>query len=45
VVVASEPWDDDPRWRSVPDHHLVTARLTGAGTAVEIRPLDEEGPT
>ena len=24
VVVASEPWDDDPRWIDVPDrHHLV----------------------
>ena len=22
VVVASEPWDDDPRWVDVPDHHL-----------------------
>jgi gamma-glutamyl hercynylcysteine S-oxide hydrolase len=25
VVVASEPYDDDPRWADVPDHHLVTA--------------------
>jgi gamma-glutamyl hercynylcysteine S-oxide hydrolase len=25
VVVASEPYDDDPRWTDVPDHHLVTA--------------------
>ena len=24
VVVASEPWDDDPAWRDVPDHHLLT---------------------
>src|SRR5215471_8802386 len=23
VVVASEPWDDDPGWRDVPDHHLL----------------------
>jgi glutamine amidotransferase len=23
VVVASEPYDDDPRWADVPDHHLV----------------------
>jgi glutamine amidotransferase len=23
VVVASEPFDDDPRWADVPDHHLV----------------------
>jgi glutamine amidotransferase len=25
VVVASEPYDDDPGWREVPDRHLVTA--------------------
>ncbi|MEU5217121.1 ergothioneine biosynthesis protein EgtC [Streptomyces sp. NPDC020807] len=25
VVVASEPYDDDPRWREVPGHTLVTA--------------------
>ncbi len=29
VVVASEPYDDDPRWRDVPDHVLV--RVTGDG--------------
>jgi len=23
VVIASEPYDDDPRWVDVPDHHLV----------------------
>ena len=23
VVVASEPYDDDPRWQDVPEHHLV----------------------
>jgi gamma-glutamyl hercynylcysteine S-oxide hydrolase len=23
IVVASEPYDDDRRWRDVPDHHLV----------------------
>jgi gamma-glutamyl hercynylcysteine S-oxide hydrolase len=23
IVVASEPYDDDPRWTDVPDHHLV----------------------
>jgi len=23
VVVASEPYDEDPRWTEVPDHHLV----------------------
>lgn len=26
VLVASEPHDDDPAWRPVPDHSLVTAR-------------------
>ncbi|MET9346599.1 ergothioneine biosynthesis protein EgtC [Streptomyces termitum] len=25
AVVASEPYDDDPRWREVPEHTLVTA--------------------
>lgn len=25
VVVASEPYDDDPAWRQVPDRHLVVA--------------------
>jgi gamma-glutamyl hercynylcysteine S-oxide hydrolase len=25
VVIASEPYDDDPRWTDVPDHHLVRA--------------------
>lgn len=26
VVVASEPYDDDPRWTDIPDHHLVDIR-------------------
>jgi len=25
VVVATEPWDDDPRWVDLPDRHLLTA--------------------
>jgi glutamine amidotransferase len=25
VVVASEPYDDDPRWTDLPDHHLIEA--------------------
>jgi glutamine amidotransferase len=29
VVVASEPWDDDPRWQPVPDRHLVLATRFG----------------
>ncbi|MET8010368.1 ergothioneine biosynthesis protein EgtC [Streptomyces sp. NPDC005271] len=28
VVVASEPYDDDPRWTEVPDHTLLTATRT-----------------
>ncbi len=23
MVVASEPYDDDPRWADVPEHHLI----------------------
>jgi gamma-glutamyl hercynylcysteine S-oxide hydrolase len=29
VVVASEPYDDDPRWIDVPDHHLVDVTANG----------------
>ena len=29
VVVASEPWDDDPRWVDVPDRHLLEVTLDG----------------
>ncbi len=32
VVVASEPWDDDPRWVDVPDRHLI--EVTPAGVTV-----------
>ncbi len=32
VVVASEPWDDDPRWVTVPDRHRV--EVTSAGVTV-----------
>ncbi len=32
VVVASEPFDDDPAWRAIPDHSLITA--TSDGVAV-----------
>ncbi len=36
VVLASEPWDDDPRWVDVPDHHLIEATSQGvAVTALE----------
>jgi gamma-glutamyl hercynylcysteine S-oxide hydrolase len=29
VAVASEPWDDDPAWVDVPDHHLLVATREG----------------
>jgi glutamine amidotransferase len=32
VVVASEPWDDDPGWIEVPDHHII--EVTSAGVTV-----------
>jgi glutamine amidotransferase len=35
VVIASEPYDDDPRWDRVPDRSLVVADASG----VRIRPL------
>lgn len=43
VVVSSEPWDDDPRWSSVDDRHLVVASLDGDGRpTVRTRPLEPE---
>ncbi|MBV8965705.1 MAG: class II glutamine amidotransferase, partial [Mycobacteriaceae bacterium] len=35
VVVASEPFDDDPAWQEVPDRHLVQV----AGGAVALFPM------
>lgn len=36
VVVASEPYDDDPRWVDVPDRHLIEVTSTGVTvTALE----------
>ncbi|OMC31840.1 ergothioneine biosynthesis protein EgtC [Mycobacterium sp. GA-1841] len=35
VVLASEPYDDDPNWSDIPDRHLVIV----AGTDVELTPL------
>jgi len=37
VVVASEPYDDDPRWADVPEHHLVDVTPDG----VAITPLEQ----
>jgi glutamine amidotransferase len=36
VVLASEPWDDDPRWTDLPDRHLVEVTRTG----VAVTPLE-----
>lgn len=38
VVLASEPYDDDPRWVDIPDRHLVQA------TAEEVRVTPLEAP-
>jgi glutamine amidotransferase len=35
VVLASEPYDDDPHWQEIPDRHLVHVE----GTHVELIPL------
>lgn len=35
VVLASEPYDDDPDWRELPDRHLVRAGSAG----IELTPL------
>ena len=40
VVLASEPHDDDPRWRDVPDRTLVEARLHGGRVVVTETPLE-----
>lgn len=37
VVVASEPWDDDPRWIDVPDRHLLEVTPAGV-TVTELEP-------
>lgn len=41
LLVASEPLDDDPAWRSLPDGLLLVATPSG----VEMSPLPEEGAT
>ncbi|MEU3984229.1 ergothioneine biosynthesis protein EgtC [Streptomyces sp. NPDC026672] len=40
TVVASEPYDDDPRWREVPDRTLLTADRAG----VRLAPLKDLAP-
>lgn len=36
TVLASEPYDDDPRWQELPDRHLISV---GGGADVELIPL------
>jgi glutamine amidotransferase len=38
AVLASEPYDDDPRWRAIPEWQLVTARPG----LLSVVPLDAE---
>ncbi|MEU9984369.1 ergothioneine biosynthesis protein EgtC [Streptomyces sp. NPDC050856] len=40
TVVASEPYDDDPRWREVPDRTVLTATPAD----VSLSPLEEPAP-
>ncbi len=40
VVVASEPYDDDPRWVEVPNRTLVTATRSG----VRLTPIEHRAP-
>jgi glutamine amidotransferase len=45
VALCSEPWDDDPRWRAVPDRNLVAAHIGERGPIVELCPLDDNQTT
>jgi gamma-glutamyl hercynylcysteine S-oxide hydrolase len=42
VVIASEPWDTDPRWTPVPDHHIVVASAHPVRPTLAVRALMEE---
>ncbi|ALG08897.1 ergothioneine biosynthesis protein EgtC [Kibdelosporangium phytohabitans] len=39
AVIASEPWDTDPRWTPVPDRHIVTATATPGPPSLAVQPL------
>jgi glutamine amidotransferase len=39
VVIASEPYDDDPGWQRVPDGSLVTTSIQDNAPVIQIRPL------
>lgn len=40
VVVASEPYDDDPRWVDVPDRHLLEVIPVADGPGITVTPLE-----
>jgi glutamine amidotransferase len=42
VVVASEPWDDDPRWVEVPDRHFIEVSPAGI-TVTDLNDTDLQG--
>ena len=48
AVIASEPYDDEPGWREVPDRSLVTVDLAGPTVTADISPVTitqlEEAP-
>jgi gamma-glutamyl hercynylcysteine S-oxide hydrolase len=41
VVVASEPYDDEPGWVEVPDRSVLVATLTTTGGLVSVHPLGD----
>jgi glutamine amidotransferase len=41
VVLASEPWDDDPRWVDVPDRHLVEVDAVGVRVSALVQAMDQ----
>jgi gamma-glutamyl hercynylcysteine S-oxide hydrolase len=41
VVVASEPYDDEPGWVEVPDRSVLVATLTTTGGRVSVNPLGD----
>jgi gamma-glutamyl hercynylcysteine S-oxide hydrolase len=42
VMIASEPWDTDPRWTPVPDRHIVVASANPGPPSLAVRALLEE---
>lgn len=40
VVIASEPYDTDPRWTPVPDRHIVAASLTAGAPSFAVERIE-----